>query len=131
MTTISLRRPDDWHLHLRDGAQMAAVLPFTSARFARALVMPNLRPPVTTTAQARAYRERILASLPSRSRFEPLLTLICSDWGDAFPDLLDSGILRNRSLRSSGTGEGQRRQCACCSGLEKIASLHGSVVDVV
>ena len=75
MTSLRLTRPDDWHLHLRDGAALGAVLPFTAARFGRAIVMPNLRPPVTTTALARAYRARILAALPPGARFEPLMTL--------------------------------------------------------
>jgi dihydroorotase len=79
LTTLRLARPDDWHLHLRDGAALHAVLPFTAARFARAIVMPNLRPPVTTTAQARAYRERILAAVPAGARFEPLMTLYLTD----------------------------------------------------
>jgi dihydroorotase len=78
-TTLRLRRPDDLHLHLRDGAALAAVLPFTAARFARAIIMPNLQPPVTTTAQALAYRARILAALPSALRFEPLMTLYLTD----------------------------------------------------
>ncbi len=77
--TLTLRRPDDWHLHLRDGAQLAAVLPFTAARFARAIVMPNLKPPVTTAAQALAYCERIRAALPPHARFEPLMTLYLTD----------------------------------------------------
>ncbi len=76
---ITLTRPDDWHLHLRDGAQMAAVLPFTARRFARAVVMPNLDPPLTTVAAVRAYRERILAALPAGMRFEPLMTLYLTD----------------------------------------------------
>src|SRR5688500_8016160 len=76
---IDIRRPDDWHLHLRDGAALAAVLPFTAARFARAIVMPNLRPPVTTTAAALAYRERIIAALPTGARFTPLMTLYLTD----------------------------------------------------
>ena len=76
---IEIRRPDDWHLHLRDGAAMAAVLPFTAARFARAIVMPNLKPPVTTTAAAIEYRARIVAALPPRARFEPLMTLYLTD----------------------------------------------------
>jgi dihydroorotase len=79
MTTLTLRRPDDWHLHLRDGAAMAAVLPFTAARFGRAIVMPNLKPPITTTAMALAYRERIRAALPAGSAFEPLMTLYLTD----------------------------------------------------
>ncbi len=72
---ITLRAPDDFHVHLRDGAEMAAVVAHTALRFARALVMPNLKPPIATTAQALAYRDRILAALPRRLRFEPLMTL--------------------------------------------------------
>ena len=79
MSTLTIRRPDDWHLHLRDGAALRAVLPFTAAQFARAIVMPNLKPPVTTTAQARAYRQRILGALPAGSKFEPLMTLYLTD----------------------------------------------------
>ncbi len=79
MKTITITRPDDWHLHLRDGAAMRDVLPHTAARFARAIVMPNLKPPVTTTALALAYRERIRAALPPGSRFEPLMTLYLTD----------------------------------------------------
>jgi dihydroorotase len=79
MTALTLRRPDDWHLHLRDGAALRAVLPFTAAQFARAIVMPNLKPPVTTTAQALAYRQRIIEALPAGSRFEPLMTLYLTD----------------------------------------------------
>jgi dihydroorotase len=77
--TLTLIRPDDWHLHLRDGAAMAAVLPATAAQFARAIVMPNLKPPVTTAAMALAYRERIVAALPAASDFEPLMTLYLTD----------------------------------------------------
>jgi dihydroorotase len=76
---IQIRRPDDWHLHLRDGAAMAQVLPFTAARFARAIVMPNLKPPVTTTDAAGAYRDRILAALPAKANFTPLMTLYLTD----------------------------------------------------
>jgi len=80
---IEIRRPDDWHLHLRDGAAMAAVLPFTATRFARAIVMPNLKPPVTTTAAAIEYRARILAALPPNdercANFAPLMTLYLTD----------------------------------------------------
>jgi dihydroorotase len=79
VSALIIRRPDDWHLHLRDGAPLAAVLPFTAARFARAIVMPNLNPPVTTTAAALAYRERIRAALPAGARFEPLMTLYLTD----------------------------------------------------
>lgn len=78
-TTLTLTRPDDWHLHLRDGAALAAVLPHSARQFARAIVMPNLKPPVTTAAQAQAYRERILAALPAGLDFEPLMTLYLTD----------------------------------------------------
>jgi dihydroorotase len=78
-SALVMRRPDDWHLHLRDGAALAAVLPFSAARFARAIVMPNLVPPVTTAAAAMAYRERIIAALPAGARFEPLMTLYLTD----------------------------------------------------
>ncbi len=77
--TLTLTRPDDWHLHLRDGDAMKSVLPHTARRFARAIVMPNLRPPVTTVAAAQAYRERILAALPEGMAFEPLMTLYLTD----------------------------------------------------
>ena len=76
---LRLRQPDDWHLHLRDGAMLTAVLLHTVKRFARAVVMPNLAPPVTTTAAALAYRDRILAALPAGSGFEPLMTLYLTD----------------------------------------------------
>jgi len=82
VTAITIRRPDDWHLHLRDGDLMRSVLPFTAKRFARAVIMPNLRPPVTTTAQALAYRQRILDALPSGMTFEPLMTLYLTDRTD-------------------------------------------------
>jgi len=82
MDRITIRQPDDWHLHLRDGAALASVLPHTAAQFARAIVMPNLKPPVTTTAMAAAYRERILAARPAGSRFEPLMTLYLTDRTD-------------------------------------------------
>jgi dihydroorotase len=78
-TSITFTRPDDWHLHLRDGAALAAVVPHTARQFARAVVMPNLRPPVTTAAQAVAYRERILAAVPAGLAFEPLMTLYLTD----------------------------------------------------
>lgn len=79
MQQLILTRPDDWHLHLRDGALMQSVLPDTARQFARAIVMPNLRSPVTTTEQALAYRERIIAALPAGAKFEPLMTLYLTD----------------------------------------------------
>ncbi|HEY8907209.1 MAG TPA: dihydroorotase [Rhodoferax sp.] len=79
LQTLTLTRPDDWHLHVRDGDALATVVPHTAAQFARAIIMPNLRPPVTTAAQALAYRERILAAVPDGLRFEPLMTLYLTD----------------------------------------------------
>lgn len=79
MQSITLTRPDDWHLHLRDGAEMVAVLPDSAARFARAIIMPNLNPPVTTVVLAREYRDRIVAALPNGMHFTPLMTLYLTD----------------------------------------------------
>jgi dihydroorotase len=79
ISTLTLTRPDDWHLHLRDGAAMAAVVPDTARQFARAIVMPNLKPPVTTAAQALAYADRIRAAVPAGMAFEPLMTLYLTD----------------------------------------------------
>jgi dihydroorotase len=79
MERLTLTRPDDWHVHLRDGDMLVAVLPDTARRFARAIVMPNLKPPVRTVAEAAAYRERILAALPSGANFDPLMTLYLTD----------------------------------------------------
>lgn len=87
MQTLSLIRPDDWHLHVRDGDALATVVPHTAARFGRALIMPNLRPPVTTTAQALAYRDRIRAAVPAGVAFEPLMTLYLTD--NTPPDEID------------------------------------------
>ncbi len=77
--TLTITRPDDWHLHVRDGAALAAVVPATARQFGRAIIMPNLKPPVTTAAQAQAYRERILAAVPKGTSFEPLMTLYLTD----------------------------------------------------
>jgi dihydroorotase len=89
MDTITLRRPDDWHVHLRDGAMMAQVLPHTVRQFARAIVMPNLTPPITTVAAAEAYRGRILAALPPGREFTPLTTCYLTDTTD--PDEVARG----------------------------------------
>jgi len=88
-STIELRRPDDWHLHLRDGEMLEAVLPATSAVFARAIVMPNLRPPVCSVSAASAYRERILAALPEEHTFTPLMAAYLTD--DLDPSELERG----------------------------------------
>jgi len=107
MSTLTFIRPDDWHLHLRDGAALAAVLPATARQFARAIVMPNLKPPVTTTAQAAAYRERILSALPKEgaaAAFEPLMTLYLTDEtpADEIARATDSGFVRAVKLYPAG-----------------------------
>jgi dihydroorotase len=79
LESLTLTRPDDWHLHVRDGAGMASVVPASAAQFGRAVVMPNLKPPVVTTAQALAYQQRILAALPQGTAFRPLMTLYLTD----------------------------------------------------
>ncbi|MER2528625.1 MAG: dihydroorotase [Candidatus Competibacter denitrificans] len=79
MNTLTLTRPDDWHLHVRDGTAMQAVVPHSARQFARAIIMPNLRPPVTTTEQALAYRRRILDAVPAGMNFQPLMTLYLTD----------------------------------------------------
>ena len=104
MQTLTLTRPDDWHLHLRDGPALKDVLGYTSAVFARAIVMPNLKPAVTRTAQALAYRERILAALPPGHRFEPLMTLYLTD-GTAAAEIRaarDSGLVYAVKLYPAG-----------------------------
>jgi dihydroorotase len=90
MTTLTIRKPDDWHLHLRDGAMLKAVLPFTARHFGRAILMPNLVPPVATTADAIAYRERVRAALPKDSTFTPLMTCYLRD--DTDPDDVERGF---------------------------------------
>ncbi|WP_310428630.1 amidohydrolase family protein, partial [Chamaesiphon sp. VAR_48_metabat_135_sub] len=79
MQKLTITRPDDWHLHLRDGAALKAVLPHTVRQFARAIVMPNLKPPVRLVADAAAYRDRIIAAIPDGKQFEPLMTLYLTD----------------------------------------------------
>ncbi|PRC91621.1 dihydroorotase [Solimicrobium silvestre] len=104
VNSITITRPDDWHLHLRDDEVLASVLPHTARQFGRAIVMPNLKPPVTTTAQALAYRERILAALPAGMQFEPLMTLYLTN--NTSPDEIrrakDSGLIHAVKLYPAG-----------------------------
>jgi dihydroorotase len=104
MITLKMRRPDDWHVHLRDGAALAAVVKFTAARFGRAIVMPNLKPAITTVALAHGYRERIMAALPRNTRFQPLLTLYLTD--STPPDEIDraraAGFIHGIKLYPAG-----------------------------
>jgi dihydroorotase len=136
---LRLRRPDDWHLHLRDGALLAAVLPHTAARFARAVVMPNLSPPVATTAAAIAYRERILAALPAGLQFEPLMTLYLTDNTPAaeIRRARDSGLVVGVKLYPAGattnSDSGVTDLDRCAGALEAIEEsglvlqVHGEV----
>ncbi len=104
MQILRIRKPDDWHLHLRDGAEMASVIPHTARCFGRALLMPNLQPPLTTTAQARAYRNRVLASLPENSPFQPLMTLYLRDTTDPqeIQRAKESGFIQGIKLYPAG-----------------------------
>ena len=141
MQTFSIIRPDDWHLHLRDGEAMQAVLPDTARRFARAIVMPNLRPPVTTVAQAAGYRARILAALPEGMAFEPLMTLYLTDNlpADEIDRARDSGFVHAVKLYPAGAttnsdaGVTDLRKCtATLARMEKLDMpllVHGEVTD--
>jgi dihydroorotase len=139
--SITLTRPDDWHLHLRDGAALASVLPHTARQFARAIVMPNLTPPITTTAQALAYRDRILAALPAGVHFEPLMVLYLTD--NTPPDEIrrakDSGLVHAVKLYPAGattnSDAGVTDLKKCYKTLEAMQALglpflvHGEVTD--
>jgi dihydroorotase len=141
MQTLTITRPDDWHLHLRDGAALAAVLPDTARRFGRAIVMPNLRPPVTTVALAAGYRERILSALPSGSTFQPLMTLYLTD--NTTPDEIDravaSGFVHAVKLYPAGAttnsdaGVTDLRRCRAALVRMELLGLpllvHGEVTD--
>jgi dihydroorotase len=138
--TLTIRRPDDWHLHLRDGAMLAGVLP-ASRHFARAIVMPNLVPPVVTAADARAYRDRILAALPEGQGFEPLMTLYLTEATD--PDDVAAaaakGLVRAVKLYPAGattnSESGVRDIARAMPVLERMAAIglplcvHGEVAD--
>jgi dihydroorotase len=141
MDRLTLKRPDDWHLHLRDGAAMASVLADSARRFGRAIVMPNLKPAVRTTQQALHYRERILAALPEGSRFEPLMTLYLTE--DTPPEEIARAKLSGRvfgvKLYPAGatthSDEGVTRISRCFHTLEKMAQMglpllvHGESTD--
>ena len=129
MDSLTLTRPDDWHLHLRDGDALASVLPHTARCFARAIVMPNLKPPITTTKRALDYRERILDALPENSRFEPLMTLYLTD--DTPPEEIAraklSGAVHGVKLYPAGatthSDAGVTRISRCFHTLEKMQEL--------
>lgn len=139
--TLTLRRPDDWHVHLRDGAMLARVLPDTARRFARAIVMPNLSPPVATVADAAAYRARILAALPEGMRFEPLMTLYltAATTPEAIVRAKESGFVHAvkfypaHATTNAQHGVSDLRQCAAVlEAMQRVdlpLLMHGEVTD--
>jgi dihydroorotase len=138
---ITLTRPDDWHLHLRDGDALKSVLPDTARQFARAIVMPNLRPPVTTTFLAEAYRMRILEALPKGLNFEPLMTLYLTDntTADEIKRAKASGVVHGVKLYPAGattnSDSGVTNLGFCAEALEAMEQvgmpllMHGEVTD--
>ncbi len=141
MDTVTLTRPDDWHLHLRDGDALKSVLPHTARQFARAIVMPNLKPPITTTAMAQKYRDRILAALPSDAGFQPLMTLYLTDNTsvEEIERAKSSGFIHGIKLYPAGattnSDAGVTDLARCQAALEKMQELglpllvHGEVTD--
>ncbi|MCE8012601.1 dihydroorotase [Billgrantia desiderata] len=141
MTAITLTRPDDWHLHLRDGEALAAVVPATARQMGRAIIMPNLKPPVTTTEQAQGYRERILAARPTGSTFEPLMTLYLTDNTPAeeIERAVASGLVHAVKLYPAGattnSDSGVTDLAHCDAAIGAMARLglpllvHGEVTD--
>lgn len=141
MTRLTLIKPDDWHVHLRDGEAMRAVLPDTAKRFARAIVMPNLNPPIVTTEMALAYRQHILNALPPTTRFEPLMTLYLTE--STLPEELiqakNSGMVHAVKLYPAGatthSNAGVRdltrcdRVFAAMQEIDLPLLIHGEVVD--
>lgn len=120
---LRIRRPDDWHLHLRDGAAMADVVAHSARQFARAIIMPNLNPPVTTTEQALAYRARILAALPEGSDFQPLMTLYLTDATRAedIATARDSGAIVACKLYPAGATTNS------ANGVTDLRHIHGAL----
>ena len=141
METLTISRPDDWHLHVRDGAAMKAVLPATARQFARAIIMPNLKPPVRSVEDARGYRERILAALPAGADFEPLMTLYLTDntSSDEIADAVKSGFIKAVKYYPAGAttnsdlGVTDIRKCDAVFEAMQSAGLplllHGEVAD--
>lgn len=141
MKTITIIRPDDWHLHIRDGAMLKTVLPATAEVFGRAIIMPNLRPPVVTVEQAQRYHSEILAALPAQSRFKPLMTLYLTD--ATAPDDVqhgkESGLISavklypaNATTNSEHGVSDLKRVTAVLARMEKIGLpllVHGEVTD--
>jgi dihydroorotase len=139
--SVTLRRPDDWHLHLRDGAMLRAVLPFSARHFGRAIIMPNLVPPVVTAAQASAYRERIIGALPPGSPFEPLMTLYLTEATspDDVAAAAASGLVTAVKLYPAGATTNSQSGVRDFSRVDRVLAkmaeiglplcLHGEVTD--
>ena len=139
--SLTIRRPDDWHVHLRDGAMMQSVVAYTARQFARAIVMPNLSPPITTVEAARAYRDRILAAVPAGMTFEPLITCYLTDTLD--PDEIargfDEGVFTAAKLypahATTGSAHGVTDVAHIKGVLERMQAIdmplliHGEVTD--
>ncbi len=127
--TLTLRRPDDWHLHLRDGDMLRAVLPYTAAHFARAIIMPNLVPPVVTAADAAAYRDRIMSALPEGADFEPLMTLYLTE--DTDPDDVAaahaSGLVKAVKLYPAGA---TTNSASGVANFDKVARVLDRMADI-
>ena len=138
---LTIKRPDDWHLHLRDGAMLEGVLPHTAKDFGRAIIMPNLVPPVVTSDHARAYRERIMAALPSGMNFQPLMTLYLTEetQADDVVSAYEEGLIRSVKLYPAGattnSQSGVRDFDKVVPILERLAEagvimcVHGEVTD--
>ena len=129
--TITLRWPDDWHVHLRDGEMLATVIPFTARQFTRAIVMPNLVPPVTTVAAARAYRARILTALPADTAFQPLMTCYLTDATDprevvrGFEEGVSAAVKLYPAHATTNSASGVTSVDRVMPVLEHMAALHG------
>jgi dihydroorotase len=138
---VTLRRPDDWHVHLRDGEMLDIVLPFTARKFARGIVMPNLLPPVRTVAGAQAYRKRILRALPAESDFTPLMTCYLTDTTDpeevarGYEEAVFSAVKLYPARATTNSAYGITDYDRICPVLERMARvgmpllLHGEVTD--
>ena len=121
--TLTITRPDDWHLHVRDGEPLFTVVPHTAAQFGRAIIMPNLRPPVTTAEQALAYKERILAAVPAGVQFEPLMTLYLTD------NLPPEEIVRARELGGGMRHDGAQRLAVAHMQVPVVGAGDGDGID--
>ena len=138
--TLTLTQPDDWHVHLRDGAALQAVVGHTAAQFARALVMPNLKPPITSTALALAYRDRIMAALPEGATFDPLMSLYLTDSlpADEIARAKDAGVVACKLYPAGATTHSDagvtdlRKISATLEAMQRhglLLLVHGEVTD--